>query len=544
MSNLSNQQINSSFNGLLQVPGGITSSLKTVQDGNGNSTGLMLSSTGSNVTTSSTFIASNNSVSFPNAVGRLISDGFGDYISVKDFGAVGDNSTDDTAAIQNAVNACSIGGKLFFPQGKYKITAAITINKPILICGVGPGSFVNDLGSFVRQATPAENAFTLVATLANFAFGAYGIIDVHFRDIAIIGNSSSSYSNYGVGTDTTVNSGDYHIRECSFTNVNIRYFTAGVNFTGIAYLNDFFNCCISRCTDGLVVAKGNASDVGGQTRLFGTTLDLNTGTCIKWLVNNYSGDLSLYGCTLADSAYGIISNATSTLFISGCSFEALSTSAIYFDINNPSNPSSDGTKTIIGNKFYNNPISIWINKTTTAFQVSNFSWPARIDGNAFLDAIALKIDVPATHSPFIMQNFVFGSSNSGTSNGFVATSQVSSNFAGRDLRYEQITKRIVFNSTTNTFTLPIGTVITSARMYLTSNSGSFTSLNIGDSSVSNRYISGINGQTQALNTWVNWTPPVPEYIVSSGLEALGTISGTAGLAGINGVFEIQGYIVP
>lgn len=45
MSNLGPQQQNASFSSLLQVPGGITSTLQVVQDGAGNNTGLLLSST-------------------------------------------------------------------------------------------------------------------------------------------------------------------------------------------------------------------------------------------------------------------------------------------------------------------------------------------------------------------------------------------------------------------------------------------------------------------------------------------------------------------
>jgi len=120
MTNLSNKQINQTFEGLLQVPGGITSTLQTVQDGNGNPTGLQLSSAGANVTTSDTFVASLDGTQIINTVPRLISDGFGDYVSVKDFGAVGDGSTNDAIAIQNAINATE-GGTLFFPEGTYYI---------------------------------------------------------------------------------------------------------------------------------------------------------------------------------------------------------------------------------------------------------------------------------------------------------------------------------------------------------------------------------------------------------------------------------------
>ena len=45
-------------------------------------------------------------------------------VSVKDFGAVGDGTTDDTAAIQAAINASSINGAiLYFPAGTYKVSS-------------------------------------------------------------------------------------------------------------------------------------------------------------------------------------------------------------------------------------------------------------------------------------------------------------------------------------------------------------------------------------------------------------------------------------
>lgn len=132
MSNLSNQQINQTFDGILQIPGGITSNLKTVQDGNGNPTGLQLSSTGANVTTSDTFVPSISGTQITGAVARLIADGFGDYVSVKDFGALGNGVTNDTIAIQTAINAVAGlgGGCIFFPAGNYIISNALTISNP------------------------------------------------------------------------------------------------------------------------------------------------------------------------------------------------------------------------------------------------------------------------------------------------------------------------------------------------------------------------------------------------------------------------------
>lgn len=62
-----------------------------------------------------------------------------DFVSVKDFGAKGDLSNDDTLAVNAAVAALAPGGGvLYFPKGLYKITDAITVsNMPIHICGDG-----------------------------------------------------------------------------------------------------------------------------------------------------------------------------------------------------------------------------------------------------------------------------------------------------------------------------------------------------------------------------------------------------------------------
>jgi Pectate lyase superfamily protein len=61
--------------------------------------------------------------------GRTVQEKLRESVSVKDFGAVGDGVTDDTAAIQAAINAVITpsGGTLYFPSGTYKITAKLLI---------------------------------------------------------------------------------------------------------------------------------------------------------------------------------------------------------------------------------------------------------------------------------------------------------------------------------------------------------------------------------------------------------------------------------
>ncbi|OMF47706.1 MULTISPECIES: glycosyl hydrolase family 28-related protein [Paenibacillus] len=64
------------------------------------------------------------------------------YVSVKDFGAVGDGVTDDTSAFQNAIQQLSTGngGTLFLPKGKYLVKQTMNITKAISILGEGSDS--------------------------------------------------------------------------------------------------------------------------------------------------------------------------------------------------------------------------------------------------------------------------------------------------------------------------------------------------------------------------------------------------------------------
>ena len=62
------------------------------------------------------------------AVARTVQSKLRDVVSVKDFGAVGDGVTDDTAAIQAAINAGAVNGKsVFLPAGVYLVTSALTL---------------------------------------------------------------------------------------------------------------------------------------------------------------------------------------------------------------------------------------------------------------------------------------------------------------------------------------------------------------------------------------------------------------------------------
>lgn len=82
------------------------------------------------------------SATFEGATSTFVANRVNDVISVKDYGAVGDGSTDDTTAIQNAVNASGLAANkiVFFPPGEYYVTGTITMHYGTMLQGTPSGT--------------------------------------------------------------------------------------------------------------------------------------------------------------------------------------------------------------------------------------------------------------------------------------------------------------------------------------------------------------------------------------------------------------------
>jgi len=106
-----------------------------------------------------------------------------------DYGAVGDGSTDDTTAIQNAINSlAATGGVVWFPPvaASYKVTAKLTIPKHVILRGSGAGETVSSrIRSFQTNADP----------LFEVKDGASFTEWVTFEDLELYGNGSSHTGN-------------------------------------------------------------------------------------------------------------------------------------------------------------------------------------------------------------------------------------------------------------------------------------------------------------------------------------------------------------
>jgi hypothetical protein len=142
------------------------------------------------------------------AVSRLLVTKFEEVqISVKDFGAKGDGLTDDTSAIQAAVNRVIAigGGKVYLPPGAYVISSAISI-APVSITAISFNGAAKNATS-LRQTSTSANGITASGQVSFF----------NLSDISILANTSSS------GTAVAV------AGQVNISNLNVSGFNNGIS---------------------------------------------------------------------------------------------------------------------------------------------------------------------------------------------------------------------------------------------------------------------------------------------------------------------------
>jgi len=114
------------------------------------------------------------------------------YFNVKDYGAKGDGSTDDTAAINNAIAAAAIyngasGAVVYFPTGQYEISSTIDLPNRVALHGPnGRGAKVQALKSFALPYLYMFHAHNGTSSM----FGSrIQDMDLDFNDVQIPGSA-------------------------------------------------------------------------------------------------------------------------------------------------------------------------------------------------------------------------------------------------------------------------------------------------------------------------------------------------------------------
>lgn len=344
MSTLGPQQQKASYPSLLQVPGGITSTLQTVTDGAGNPTALSISTTQvsglsvvSNVanninggtTGSVPYQSAVNTTNFlaPGSAGQLLQcNGASapswitpasqtEYIAnVIEYGALPSNSVGDAATNTAAFQAAFNTGKLVYvPKGIYYVNPGITTTGPGMI-GDGPraslvcvsGSFSGDLITWNGVGGP----------------GVYGPL---FRDFTVQTNVYSQTS--GALLSVFPSSGE--VMGTYIENVFSNSGYDGLSLNNAPYFK-VMGCYMSNASRAGIFVQNTVDVDSGDSAI--TSCNFGAGFYSSddeqsGILQYSSGGLKITNCKFLGGNYGYFMNAVlptkgvGDLLISNCSIE-------------------------------------------------------------------------------------------------------------------------------------------------------------------------------------------------------------------------------
>lgn len=155
--------------------------------------------------------------------------------NVLDFGAVGDGSNDDTAAIQAAIDAVVAGGggSVYFPTGTYKLTDTLVVDtgvytQGIILFGEGRNTILNQTGSakdavhfsttqFLQNSGIRDMKIACAATAGHCINIVYGCTTCFVSNVDLVQNNPAKsvvygdYTSFGGGVyDTKFSGGSWY----------------------------------------------------------------------------------------------------------------------------------------------------------------------------------------------------------------------------------------------------------------------------------------------------------------------------------------------
>ena len=224
-------------------------------------------------------------------VSRTLQQRLDDYISVKAFGAVGDDSTADLSAIQRAIDEVYSDTDqddtrarriLFFPAGIYRIDGSITIppfahlvgegpdktifrnsgNNPVAVTEDDDGQVFGSIGGS-SATTPTQIQIEGITFRNTVAYGGVSIDNatkVYFNNCKFTGSYASGGSDasnskgVSVRSTTALPCENIVFNQCQFTKfarlVDLSFDVTQVNFNNCDFNTSFYGAIIGEQMDG------------------------------------------------------------------------------------------------------------------------------------------------------------------------------------------------------------------------------------------------------------------------------------------------------
>jgi hypothetical protein len=340
-------------------------------------------------------------------VNRPIAEKLAEIVSVKDFGAVGNGTTDDTAAIQAAINTLTVGttgGTIYFPKGTY-LVSGITITSPAGTNNTLGENGITLEGEFAVIKGTAACTKVISINPPNDATFVNGIRIKGLQiDMSLMGNLAT---NYGLYIKNSYNS--------SFQDIVVKgspALSSSIYVDQRAYTLNFISVYCARVT-----LQGNilATDAITTVNFYG----LNA----TQVVIDKSWAIGFYGCVIQNTTSLFVLSNCFNITIIGGDYEG--TSGLYLDMSNP------GASGISGITSINNNIASTLTYLTGYSVGSNYQDRQRytfgtVNGTSTFVTIS-AIATATTIWSFIGDNFNSGNGLTKTNALLLVTGQDASN---------------------------------------------------------------------------------------------------------------------
>lgn len=334
------------------------------------------------------FKQSNSGGFLSGATARTVNDKLQESVSVKDFGATGDGSTDDTTAIQAAINA-SYGSTLYFPAGTY-IVSALTVSNSLNLVGVGY-TFTT-----LKLKNSANNIPLTISAATN----------VSMSDLTVDGNKANNASGFScVRINGASDAPEFH--RVRFANAK----TDGLSQAGTVSKLLVSECVAENCgNDGMSISSATTSLIISNRSSGNGRFGIVVTSSYNRVIGNACFNNTSTGIAFVSASY-CVANGNSCFGNTG---HGLQFNACFNSVQSGNNCSSNGISGLDQTLGCNNCTTIgnlsWGN-TVRGIEIDSATYQAVVTGNVVLNNGEVGISVYRSPGTVITSNQCLNNGN-------------------------------------------------------------------------------------------------------------------------------------